>query len=65
MFAKTCLNLSGWHILTGLIFASISENSVFRSKNIKTKDETLINHEMKACVYNINHVTKLMGLLVT
>jgi len=51
--------------LTGLIFASISENSVFRSKNIKTKDETLINHEMKACVYNIYHVTKLMGLLVT
>lgn len=29
------------------------------------EDEKLINHETKAYVYNINHVTKLTGLLVT
>ena len=41
VFVKTPLDLSGWHMLAGLIVASISKNSVFRSKNINVKDEKI------------------------
>lgn len=63
-----CQNLSefiGVAYIDWINFCFHLRNSVFRSKNIKMEDEKLINHEMKACGYNINHVTKLMGLLVT